>query len=84
MGAEAFAAAGVAHLVPPGLGQWIGVAGWWELQVDLAGQEPSAAETRPVTAAWRAGQVSAAGVVLLVCGLNLFAALGTQTVVSEF
>lgn len=50
MGAEAFAAAGAVPLGPPGLEQQVGAAGWWVLQIDLAGQEPSVAVAHPVTA----------------------------------
>lgn len=47
--AEAFAAVGVVHLGSPGLEQQVEAAGWWLLQDDLAGQEPSV--PLPVTAA---------------------------------
>lgn len=51
MGAEAFVAVGDVLLGPPGLERQVGAAGWWALQVDLAGQEPSVAVAHSATAA---------------------------------
>lgn len=88
MGAEVFAAAGVVPLGPHGLEQRVWAAGWWVLQDDLAGQEPSVAVAPPVTAASGDGQASAAGVGLLeVSGQGLLqtvSAAGKETVASEF
>lgn len=50
MEAEAFVAEGVVLLGPPVPEQQGVAAGWWVLQDDLAGQEPSVV-SHPVTAA---------------------------------
>lgn len=83
VGAEASAAAGVVLLDPPGPGQRVGAAGWWVLQDDPTGQEPSAAAPHPVTAAWGAERASAEAGPPEVSDQGLEVWEGGRTVASE-